>query len=116
MPEPIPFKVTRYRCPHCPRTASRPIRIREHMTRCWLNPAAKGCKTCKHFEPYGPENADGCKVGVDLTGRPECKTCGGIGEVFDRGDFGVSECAECGGDGHEIKPGPIVGCASWEPS
>jgi len=114
MTEPIPFKVTRYRCPHCPRTASRPVRIREHMTRCWQNPAAKGCKTCKHFDPYDAwSDNESCKVGIDLSGRPQCKTCGGFGDVPGE-DLGMTECPDCAGDGAEIKPGPIVHCDLWE--
>lgn len=113
MPEPIPFTTTRYRCPHCPRTGSSKARITEHIGRCWLNPAARSCKTCKHFEPYGPENADACEVGVDLTGRPQCKTCGGFGDVPGEG-LGMTECHDCAGDGGEIKPGPIVHCDRWE--
>ena len=105
--EPIPFKTTRYRCPFCPRTAANVTRMREHIGRCWLNPAARSCKTCKHFEPYGPENADGCAVGVDLSGRPACTNCGGPGDPW-------NPCERCTGDGAEVKPGPIVGCEKWE--
>lgn len=113
MTEPIPFKTTRYRCPHCPRTGASKARITEHMGRCWLNPAARGCKTCKHFEPYGPEWGDACRLGVDLTGRPQCKTCAGFGDVPGE-DLGMTECPECAGDGAEVKAGPITGCAEWE--
>jgi len=124
--KPIPVRVLRHACPHCGRTHSRPSRAREHMARCWFNPGARGCKTCKHFNPAWGEPAEpdigyrgyhepeGCEVGVSLAGRPVCGTCGGHGEVFDKGDFGVSECPDCAGDGAEIKPGPIVGCARWE--
>lgn len=119
MAEPIPFRVLRYRCPHCARTASRPGKTREHMARCWLNPEVRACKTCKHFEqdPGEPDvglmGGEGCAVGVDLTGRRECSTCKGRGEVFGE-DWGVSECPDCGGDGKEIKPGPIIHCDQWE--
>jgi hypothetical protein len=107
MAEPIPFRVLRYRCPHCPRTGSSKARITEHIGRCWLNPEVRGCKTCKHFEPYGPENGDGCAVGVDLSGRPACVNCGGPGDPW-------NPCEHCTGSGAEIKPGPIVGCDRWE--
>lgn len=102
---PIPIKVTRYGCPHCGRTASRPVRTREHMARCWKNPEVRGCKTCKHFEPYGPEWGDACNAGVDLTGRPACATCGGYSDPW-------NEHAGC--TGGEIKPGPIVHCPLWQ--
>lgn len=107
--QPIPFTVTRYRCPTCPRTGSSKARITEHIGRCWTNPEARGCKTCKHFEPYGPENADGCAVDVDLSGRAPCPACLGIGP-----DPWNPKCSHCGGDGHEVKPGPIVHCDRWE--
>jgi hypothetical protein len=112
--EPIPVHVTRYRCPHCARSASSKGRSREHIARCWRNPEAKGCKTCKHFDntyDYG----DDCNVGVDLAGRPACAACAGRGAVL--GDeLGASECPECGGDGAAIRPGPITNCEKWEAS
>jgi hypothetical protein len=123
MTAPIPVRVLRHKCPHCPRTASRPVRIREHMDRCWHNPAARGCKTCKHhdFEYGEPDvgldgDGDVCEQGVDLAGRPACGACNGQCETFDLGTLGVSECYECGGDGAEVKPGPIVHCDLWEAS
>lgn len=119
MSQPIPVRVTRYRCPHCTRSASSKQRCREHIARCWRNPDAKGCKTCKHFDNTYEDYGEDCNVGVDLTGRPACKTCHGTGQVFIDPDGlggGVSECQECGGDGAEIKPGPITGCEKWEPA
>jgi len=65
MTEPIPFKVTRYRCPHCPRTASSKARMVDHIGRCWTNPEARGCKTCAHYA-QNYEGAEFCAVGVDL--------------------------------------------------
>ena len=127
MTQPIPVRVLRHKCPFCPRTHARPVRAREHIARCWYNPEARGCKTCKHFEPaegdspdwttgyggsYTPED---CAIGIDLTGRPQCKTCGGHGDVSVFPDLGMTECPDCAGDGAEIKPGPIVGCDQWEP-
>lgn len=91
--EPIPFVVTRFRCPHCGRTASSRTRTRQHMGRCWFNPEARGCKTCKHFEPYGPEWSDSCEVGVDLTEQ--------VPDALD--PFGEYR-----------KAGPIVNCVKWE--
>jgi hypothetical protein len=129
MPEPIPFTVTRHRCPFCPRTGSSKARATDHIARCWSNPETRGCKTCAHFEKYagGPtcfpgrpcdcnDGYEQCAVGISLTGRPACERCGGHGEIG-MGDAiggGMSECPECSGDGHEIKPGPIVHCGEWE--
>lgn len=87
MTEPIPVRVTRHRCPHCPRSYAAKRRCADHIGRCWYNPHNRGCKTCRHFNPaeradpttgYGgmPEE---CEQGVDLSG-----------------------------------PGPIVGCEQWE--
>lgn len=124
---PVAVRVTRYQCPPCGRTHSSKRRAVEHMGRCWQNPAARGCKTCKNFEPGhdacgcesgcnwgGNPVTESCAAGVSLAGRPACGLCNGVGETFDRGTLGVSECAECGGDGAEIKPGPVVGCDQWE--
>jgi hypothetical protein len=77
------------------------------MARCWSNPDVRGCKTCKHFEPYGPEWDDSCAVGVDLSGRPACGTCGRYSDPW-------NQHADC--TGSEIKPGPIVNCELWEAS
>lgn len=59
MAEPIPFTVTRYRCPSCSRTGSSKTRIADHMTRCWRDPANRGCKTCDAFMPFQPAGCDG---------------------------------------------------------
>lgn len=115
MSEPIPVKVTRYRCPHCPRTGSSKARARTHMARCWYNPAARGCKTCKHFDNTYEDYGEDCNAGVDLSGRPPCTACQGDGRIYlDEIDLGSSECTACGGDAAEVKPGPIVGCDKWE--
>lgn len=129
MSQPIAFKTIRYRCPHCPRTGASKTRIAEHIGRCWTNPAARGCKTCEHYEGWsdacGCEPgcnwggsagvAEHCHAGVSLAGRPECDTCKGRGQIYIDGEFGgVTECPTCGGDGAEIKPGPIVHCDRWE--
>ncbi|AVH59956.1 MULTISPECIES: hypothetical protein [Streptomyces] len=48
---PIPVVVTRHQCPFCRITrAKRPAMV-AHIGRCWRNPAARSCKTCRHFEP-----------------------------------------------------------------
>jgi hypothetical protein len=96
------------------------------MARCWFNPEARGCKTCKHFElPESPDwetgyggSDEGCAEGVDLTGRPACPGCGGFGWA----DTNTGAQKPCGphltdlhvGDGTEVKPGPIVHCEKWE--
>lgn len=75
MSQPIPFTVTRYKCPHCTRTRSSKRVIVEHIGRCWENPEARSCKTCVHHAPathvdtdYGPVALDNefCRRGVQL--------------------------------------------------
>jgi hypothetical protein len=85
---PMPVVVTRHQCPHCRRytRASRP-RVEQHMAVCWRNPAARACKTCKHFEPA---TSDGPYP--EHPGWPE----------------------ECGaGKGIELEQ-PITNCKYWE--
>lgn len=48
----LPIKCTtvRFRCPWCRRfSRSRQAAVADHMTRCWLNPTVRACKTCTHF-------------------------------------------------------------------
>jgi hypothetical protein len=61
--EPIAVKVTRYRCPFCPRGWSRKSAAAVHVARCWNNPAVGNCKTCANFERE--EEACGCKPGCN---------------------------------------------------
>lgn len=58
---PIPVTVTRFECPFCRHRRSARKAAREHIARCWLNPAARSCKTCANFtdEPGG----DPCEAG-----------------------------------------------------
>jgi hypothetical protein len=95
MPEPIPFTVTRHRCPFCPRTGSSKARVTDHIGRCWSNPAARGCKTCAHYVPYEAGDCDSgvpynnddpehCAIGISLTAPDSNRTW------------------------------PLVHCASWE--
>lgn len=71
---PVPFVVTRYRCPvvGCGRTRSSKRAIAEHIGRCWLNPAARSCKTCDHYREDSSEPEVGaicpeyCTAGVEL--------------------------------------------------
>lgn len=74
MTEPIAKTVTRWKCPHCPRSWASKRTGREHIARCWFNPANRACKTCTHFTPrtFGDgitESAspDRCAAGEDLT-------------------------------------------------
>lgn len=137
--QPIPFRVTRYRCPHCPRTGSSKALVTEHIGRCWLNPAARGCKTCVNYlEPAeacgcepgcnwgGPEGGypERCAAGISLAGREACERCGGAnvlptGEIFRprlaKAGPVYARCEACGGDGGAVKPGPIVHCHEWQP-
>ena len=108
---PIPFRVLRYRCPTCPRTASSKARMTDHIGRCWTNPDARGCKTCRHFRPYGPESPDWCANGVSLAGQVGCQRCYGTPDPF---GGTCPAAASHDGDGREIKSGPIVGCDRWQ--
>ena len=85
---PAPITVTRHQCPHCRRyTRAKRERVEEHMGRCWQNPAARGCKTCVHFEPADPDGPY-----PEHPGWPEgCRH----------------------EDGPELER-PIVGCPLWE--
>lgn len=48
---PMPVVVSRHQCPFCRRFTRADIRqVRDHMTRCWANPALKTCKTCGHHQ------------------------------------------------------------------
>ncbi len=74
--EPERVEVVRWRCPFCRRSHSGRGRAREHMTRCWFNPAARSCKTCVHFQEatsscYADPSCNCaspeiCSAGVDL--------------------------------------------------
>ena len=56
VPLPMPVVVTRHQCPHCRRyTRASLTRVQQHMDVCWKNTAARGCKTCRHFEPATSE-------------------------------------------------------------
>ncbi|MFJ8555287.1 hypothetical protein [Streptomyces sp. NPDC093676] len=72
---PLPVVVTRHQCPHCRRyTRARRDRVKQHMARCWQNPAARACKTCVHYEPADPDGPypehpgwpEGCAQDRDL--------------------------------------------------
>jgi hypothetical protein len=114
--EPIPVRELRYRCPFCGRPAGRPSRVREHMTRCWLDPANRSCKTCVNFERMYGDYGDTCALGVDLSGHSACSACNGVGFYPDGMDLG-GPCPECDNDPQArdaLKPGPIIHCDQWQ--
>jgi len=48
---PAPTVVSRHQCPFCRRfTRASAHQVRDHMTRCWQNPALSCCKTCTHHQ------------------------------------------------------------------
>lgn len=87
--QPLPMVVTRHQCPHCGTTRAKKPAAAAHIARCWQTPAARGCKTCKHFEPATSEGPY-----PEHPGWPE-------------------ECAA--GEGIELER-PIVDCPFWEHS
>lgn len=59
---PMPVVVSRHQCPFCRRyTRADARQIRDHMTRCWQNPALRCCKTCAHKNDAGPEDDEACR-------------------------------------------------------
>jgi hypothetical protein len=58
---PAPVVVSRHQCPFCRRfTRADAAQVRDHMTRCWQNPALRCCKTCVHKNEAGPEDDEAC--------------------------------------------------------
>lgn len=113
--EPIQVQITRYRCPSCNRLCSNRSRAREHMARCWWDPANRACKTCVHFDRRYDEYGDGCHKGVDLSGHPACTRCNGAGFILGVEDQ-CSSCKDVPEVRDALKPGPIVHCDQWRPS
>lgn len=114
---PIRIEVVRHKCPCCSKSYANKSATTAHIGRCWWNPANRGCKTCEHF--IGRMGYDTCGQGVDLAGRRACPGCGGYG-LADTNSGGQFACnservPDHIGDGREVKPGPITGCAEWEP-
>jgi len=64
--EPIRKMVPRWGCPSCGHTQSSSTRIREHMARCWADPANRACRTCTHHERQNAWSGDVCRVGLTL--------------------------------------------------
>ena len=66
------IRVTRWRCPSCRKSWSSKATAEEHAVRCWLDPANRACKTCKHHHPGDhwtweePPAPECCVVGVDM--------------------------------------------------
>lgn len=82
LPVPVPVTVQRFQCPFCRRRRSSRKAVSEHIARCWLNPAARACKTCASFtnEPGG----DPCFPGKPCdcsSGYQECEV--GVRDVAD---------------------------------
>lgn len=77
MTEPIKFTQVRHRCPHCRRSWSAKRAAVEHITRCWLNPANRSCKTCDNYEPPnggccpGCDTDERCYAGVQFDVEPD---------------------------------------------
>jgi hypothetical protein len=97
MPDPtlVPVMVQRFECPFCKRRRSAKKAVREHIARCWHNPAARSCKTCANFTDE-PGSGEYCEAGRPCPcnqGYRECRA-------------GVQ-----GVDAGEIK----TGCPLWRP-
>lgn len=60
MIEPIRRVMVRWQCPHCLCTRSKRRTMREHVARCWHNPAARACTTCDfRVEASGDNGIEG---------------------------------------------------------
>jgi hypothetical protein len=90
---PVLVSVRRFECPFCRRRRSSRKATAVHMARCWLNPAARACKTCANFtdEPDG----DWCEPGKPCNCNQGYREC----------EAGVSGVTE-----GEIKSG----CPLWQ--
>lgn len=79
-PVPVLVMVARYACPFCGRRRAAKKSTAGHISRCWLNPAVRACKTCAHFTQVdGEEHERGrpcacgqgyeqCEAGISLGG------------------------------------------------
>jgi hypothetical protein len=86
---PMPVVVSRHQCPFCRRyTRADLALVRDHMTRCWINPALKTCKTCVHHQ--------------DASGTP--------GEP----DEWLESCTNPAGPEYEDYQFPVLHCPIWE--
>jgi hypothetical protein len=86
---PMPVVVSRQQCPFCRRyTRANLAQVRDHMTRCWLNPALKTCKTCVHHQ--------------DAAGSPGTP------------DEWLESCTNPAGPEYEDYQFPVLHCPLWE--
>lgn len=76
MTTPVRIRTVRHQCPFCRRTWSKRPAAEAHIARCWLNPAARSCKTCVHYEPAEegpylehPGFPEGCRMDRDISDR-----------------------------------------------
>lgn len=90
----IRLKVVRYQCPHCSRTHSKKAAAEQHIARCWNNPAARACKTCRHFMPEseGPYAEHPLISEECLAGR---KLLSGLHTACPLWVSATAPCAEC---------------------
>jgi len=65
---PIRTTVVRYKCPHCRRHHARRADAVDHITRCWLDPANRTCRTCEHHaKAYTAPASAWCEPGHHCT-------------------------------------------------
>lgn len=73
--EPIRYPTVRWQCPFCRKTRAHESDARAHTGRCWANPAARGCKTCIHFDQWVPDydtginGGEACGLDIELPER-----------------------------------------------
>lgn len=74
MSEPIPIRVTRYKCPHCARSHSKKAACVGHIGRCWHNPENQSCATCAHWQ--APGDGEQCIPGDNCSCNRYPQACG----------------------------------------
>jgi len=86
---PMPVVVQRHQCPFCRRyTKANLAQVRDHMSRCWQNPALRCCKTCTHHQ--------------DASGTPGSP------------DEWLEACTRPDGPEYEDYQFPVLHCPLWE--
>ena len=94
--EPVRLQAVRFKCPYCPKSWSKRGPAAEHISRCWLNPGIRGCKTCIHHQPaYTAPAASWCEPGRQCS-------CNDMDE----------HCSH--EDGPETLAEPIAACPLWK--